>query len=82
MDDYLATIKLFAGDYAPKNWMFCDGKLLEIAKNQALFVLLTITYGGDGKVTFALPDLRKAAPAGEYGPKYIICTDGRFPPRD
>jgi microcystin-dependent protein len=54
----LGQIGLFAGDFAPGGWAFCDGQILPINQNQALFSLLGTTYGGDGRVTFALPDLR------------------------
>ena len=64
MDEYLAMIKLFAGNFAPKSWAFCDGRLLAINTNQALFSLLGTTYGGDGITTFALPDLRNRVPVG------------------
>ncbi|MCC6701974.1 MAG: phage tail protein [Fluviicola sp.] len=58
VDPYLATITNFAGNFAPLNWAFCNGALLSIADNQALFSLIGTTYGGDGMNTFALPDLR------------------------
>ncbi|HOB76703.1 MAG TPA: tail fiber protein, partial [Phycisphaerae bacterium] len=64
MDEYLAEIRLFAGMYEPRGWMFCDGRLLSIAQNLALFSLLGTTYGGDGVNTFALPDLRGRVPVG------------------
>jgi microcystin-dependent protein len=57
-DAYLGEIKLFAGNYAPKGWALCQGQLLLIVQNQALFSLLGTTYGGDGRTTFALPDYR------------------------
>lgn len=58
MDPYLAQIIFFAGNFAPRNWAFCQGQLLSIASNTALFSLLGTTYGGDGRTTFALPDFR------------------------
>lgn len=58
VDPYLATITNFAGNFAPLNWAFCNGALLSIADNTALFSLIGTTYGGDGMTTFALPDLR------------------------
>jgi microcystin-dependent protein len=61
----LGEIKIFAGNFAPRNWMFCDGQLLPIAQNSALFSLLGTTYGGDGRTTFGLPDLRGRAPIHE-----------------
>lgn len=61
-DPYLGQIILFAGNFAPLNWAFCDGSLLSIADNSALFSILGTTFGGDGQTTFALPDLRGRAP--------------------
>jgi microcystin-dependent protein len=52
---------MFAGNFAPRQWAFCDGQLLPIGQNQALFAILGTTYGGDGRTTFALPDLRSRA---------------------
>lgn len=54
----MAEIRLFAGDFSPKSWSFCNGALLAINTNQALFALLGTTYGGNGQTTFGLPDLR------------------------
>ncbi len=64
MDGVLAQILLFASNFAPRNWSFCQGQILAIAQNQALFSLLGTIYGGDGRTTFALPDLRGRAPIG------------------
>jgi microcystin-dependent protein len=64
MDGYVGQVCLFAPNFAPKNWAYCSGQLLAISQNQALFSLLGTTYGGDGRVTFALPDLRGKAPVG------------------
>lgn len=60
----IGEIRLFAGNFAPRDWAFCDGSLQSIAQNTALFSILGTTYGGDGKVTFALPDLRGRAAVG------------------
>jgi microcystin-dependent protein len=57
-EPYLANVTVFAGNFAPRSWAFCDGSLISIAQNSALFALLGTTYGGDGITTFALPDLR------------------------
>ncbi len=57
-DPFIAEIIMFGGNFAPRGWAFCDGQLLPIAQNTALFSLLGTTYGGDGRVDFALPDLR------------------------
>jgi microcystin-dependent protein len=61
-DDTLGSICLFAGNFPPKNWAICDGSLISINQNCALFSLLGTMYGGDGRVTFALPDLRGRVP--------------------
>lgn len=59
---YLGEIRLVSWNFPPKGWAFCNGQLLPINQYQALFALLGTTYGGDGRVTFALPDLRGRAP--------------------
>ena len=59
---YLGEIRLFAGNFAPDGWAFCDGRLLPIENNDALFTLIGTTYGGDGESTFGLPDLRGRTP--------------------
>lgn len=61
-DPFLSEVRMFGFKYAPKGWALCDGQLLPIAQNQALYALLGTTYGGDGQVEFALPDLRGRAP--------------------
>lgn len=58
MDPFLGEIIMFGGNFAPRGWAMCDGQLLPINANQALFSILGTTYGGDGRTTFALPDLR------------------------
>lgn len=58
MDEYIGIVKLFAGNFAPRGWLFCDGSLLRISSNSALFSILGTTYGGDGITTFALPNLK------------------------
>jgi microcystin-dependent protein len=58
MEGYVAEIRLFAGNFAPRGWAFCQGQILSINSNTALFSLLGTTYGGNGQTTFALPDLR------------------------
>ena len=58
MEPFLAQIVMFAGNFAPRGWAYCDGQLLAISQYSALFSLLGTTYGGDGRSTFALPDLR------------------------
>jgi len=59
---FLAEIRIFTGNFAPKGWALCDGQLLPLSQNTALFSLLGTTYGGDGKSTFALPNLQGSAP--------------------
>jgi microcystin-dependent protein len=59
---YVGEIRMFAGNFAPAGWMFCEGQLLPISENETLFQLIGTTYGGDGQSTFALPDLRGRIP--------------------
>ncbi len=61
-DPFVAEIRMFGFNFAPKGWAFCNGQLLPLSQNTALFSLLGTTYGGDGKSTFALPDLEGRAP--------------------
>jgi len=61
-DPFVAEIRIFPFNFAPKGWAWCNGQLLPISQNTALFSLLGTTYGGDGKSTFALPDLEGSAP--------------------
>jgi microcystin-dependent protein len=61
-DPFVAEIRIFPFNFAPKGWAWCDGQLLPLSQNTALFSLLGTTYGGDGKSTFALPDLQGSAP--------------------
>src|SRR3954467_13182542 len=61
-DPFVAEIRIFPFNFAPKGWAWCDGQLLPLSQNTALFSLLGTTYGGDGKSTFALPDLEGSAP--------------------
>lgn len=62
MDPFIGEIVLFAGNFAPRTWALCNGQLLAISSNPALFSILGTTYGGDGRTTFALPDLRGRTP--------------------
>src|ERR671934_1375449 len=59
---FIGEIRMFAGNFAPAGWAFCNGQLLAISENDALFNLIGTTYGGDGQSTFALPDLRSRVP--------------------
>jgi microcystin-dependent protein len=62
MDPFVAEIRMFAGNFPPKGWAYCNGQILPISQNTALFSLLGTFYGGNGQSTFALPDLQGAAP--------------------
>ena len=64
MEPFIGQIILFGGNFEPRGWAFCQGQLLPISQNQALFSIIGTTYGGDGRTTFALPDLRGRAPIG------------------
>lgn len=69
MEPYIGQIMMFGGNFAPQGWAFCNGQLLPIAEHDALFSILGTIYGGDGRTTFALPDLRGRAPIGiGHGP--------------
>jgi len=61
-EPFVGEIKMFAGNFAPRGWALCDGQLLAVSQNDALFSLLGTTYGGDGRTTFALPDMRGRIP--------------------
>src|SRR5262245_6777053 len=61
-DPFFAEVRIFAGNFAPKGWAFCSGQIMPISQNTALFSLLGVTYGGDGKTTFGLPDLVDRVP--------------------
>ena len=64
MEPMIGEVRLFGGNFAPRGWAFCEGQLLAISQNQALFSILGTTYGGDGRTTFGLPDLRGRTPIG------------------
>jgi microcystin-dependent protein len=64
-DSYIGAVYMFAGNFAPRGFQFCNGQLLSIAQNSALFAILGVTYGGNGVSTFALPDLRCRGPLGQ-----------------
>lgn len=65
MENFLGEIRMFAGNFAPQGWNFCDGTVLSISNYDALFALIGTTYGGDGQTTFQLPDLRGRLPIGQ-----------------
>lgn len=70
MEPYIGQVQPFSFNFPPKDWAFCDGRLLSIVQNQALFSLIGTTYGGDGITTFALPALRGRIPIG-FGREYV-----------
>ena len=72
---YVGEIRMFAGNFAPPGWMFCEGQLLPISENETLFQLIGTTYGGDGESTFALPDLRGRIPV-HQGNGFILAETG------
>ena len=72
---YVGEIRMFAGNFAPAGWMFCEGQLLPISENETLFQLIGTTYGGDGESTFALPDLRGRIPI-HQGSGFILAETG------
>ena len=78
MEGYIGQVIMFAGRYAPLNWMFCDGQTLDVSQNPALFSILGNTYGGDSIHNFKLPDTRKTD---DDGMRHIICTMGLYPSR-
>lgn len=76
---YVGEIRMFAGNFAPAGWMFCEGQLLPISQNETLFNLIGTTYGGDGQSTFGLPDLRGRIPIHQGtggGSTYILAETG------
>jgi microcystin-dependent protein len=72
---YVGEIRMFAGNFAPAGWMFCEGQLLPISENETLFNLIGTTYGGDGQSTFALPDLRGRVPL-HFGNGFTLAETG------
>src|SRR5437764_1286555 len=72
---YVGEIRMFAGNFAPAGWMFCDGQLLPISENETLFNLIGTTYGGDGQSTFGLPDLRGRLPL-HQGNGFVLAQNG------
>jgi microcystin-dependent protein len=76
---YVGEIRIFAGNFAPAGWMFCDGALLAISEYETLFTLIGTTYGGDGESTFGLPDLRGRVPIHQGtggGTTYTLAENG------
>ena len=88
MESYIGQICLFGFNFAPKDWAFCNGQLMSIAQNSALFSLLGTTYGGDGRTTFALPNLQGRVPIHQSnnhvigkmgGTEEVTLTAGQMP---
>ncbi len=72
---YIGEVRMFAGNFAPTGWMFCNGQVVPISENDALFNLIGTTYGGDGVTVFALPDLRGRIPI-HFGDSFILAETG------
>ena len=72
---YVGEIRMFAGNFAPAGWQFCEGQLLPISENETLFQLIGTTYGGDGQSTFGLPDLRGRIPL-HQGNGFVLAQTG------
>ena len=87
MDEMLGVLKRFAGGFAPMGFKDCDGAKLPISQYQALYSILGTTYGGNGTTDFALPDVRRKdqsghrEPWGPDHPRWLICVQGIYPPR-
>jgi microcystin-dependent protein len=73
---YVGEIRMFAGNFAPAGWMFCEGQLLPISENETLFQLIGTTYGGDGQENFGLPDLRGRIPLHQGNSRILAETGG------
>ncbi|AUT01883.1 phage tail protein [Nostoc sp. CENA543] len=82
MDFLIGQIILFAGNFAPRGWAFCDGQLLSIQQHTAVFSILGNNFGGDGVRNFALPNLPVVVDTdGKGESRYIICLEGIYPSR-
>jgi microcystin-dependent protein len=73
---FIGEIRMFAGNFAPAGWAFCDGQLMPISENEALFVLIGTVYGGDGQSTFALPNLQSRVPMHQSSTNILGTTAG------
>jgi microcystin-dependent protein len=80
-EPFLAEIKIIGFNFAPRGWAFCDGQILPINQNQSLYSLLGTTYGGDGRTSFALPDLRGRTPIHGSTRRRVSLTGLRQYPR-
>ena len=76
LQGYVGEVRIFAGEYPPMGWMFCEGQLLDISENDALFAIIGTTYGGDGYNNFALPDLRGRIPLHKDDNTYPLGSQG------
>ena len=81
MEAFIGSLLLVAYNWAPQGWAVCNGQILEINRNQALFALLGTNYGGDGRTNFALPNLPGPTDANGKQLTWIICLQGDFPSR-
>jgi microcystin-dependent protein len=81
MDSFIGSLLLVAYNWAPQNWALCNGQLLPINQNQALFSLLGTTYGGDGTTNFALPNLTGPTDVSGASLTWIIAVNGIYPSR-
>ena len=80
MEPFIGQILLLPYNFTIKNWAFCEGQLIQISSNQALFSLLGTQFGGDGRTTFALPDMKGKEPVPNA--RYQIALQGIYPSRD
>ena len=83
-DGTIGEIRLFAGNFEPRGWAFCNGQTLSISSNQALFSILGTSYGGDGRTNFQLPNIEpmKESDRNPTPINYIICLQGLYPSRN
>jgi microcystin-dependent protein len=81
MSFYLGQIELFAFNFAPAGWAPCNGQIMPIMQNQALFSLIATTYGGNGETTFALPNMHPVSPSGPHYFIFINAQAATFPQR-
>ena len=82
MEFFIGQICLFPWEWAPRGWAKCDGAIIQIVDNQALFSLLGTTYGGDGRTNFALPDLRGEGTGNDPRAHYFVNLQGIYPSRN
>jgi microcystin-dependent protein len=80
MDNYLGQIELFPYTFAPMGWVLCNGAIINIMQNTALYSLIGIQFGGDGRTTFGLPNMTNMSPT--PGMEYYIAVTGIYPNRD